>query len=134
MDTLKYNIVPKQAITERVINMVAIDLKPITMVEGEGFVDLLHNLEPGYKLPSRKHVTKMIQKKHESVIEKPQTKINKEAKSISLTTDIWSSIATEEAYITIAAHYVSPEWQLLSCILETPGMPEQHTCQNIADS
>ena len=28
--------------------MIALDLKPIRMVEGEGFVNLLHYLEPGY--------------------------------------------------------------------------------------
>ena len=44
--------------------MIALDLKPVCMVEGKGFVDLLHYLEPGYKVPSRKHVTMMIQKKH----------------------------------------------------------------------
>lgn len=120
------------AITERITNMIALDLKPIRMVEGEGFCELLHYLEPGYKIPCRKHVTKMILKKHESVREKLQSKLNKEATSISLTTDIWSSAATE-AYITVSAHYISPEWNLLSCVLETPGMPERHTGQNIAD-
>ena len=74
----------------------------------------------------------IIQKKHKSVKEKLQRKLDKEATSISLTTDIWSSAATE-AYITVSAHYISPEWHLLSCVLETPGMPERHTGQNIAD-
>ena len=102
------------------------------MVEGDGFVELLHYLEPGYKVPSRKHVTKMIQKKHASIREKLQAKLDKEATLISLTTDIWISAATE-AYITVSAHYISPEWQLLSCVSEIPGMSERHTGQNIAD-
>ena len=109
--------------------MVALDLKPIRMVEG--FLKLLHYLEPRYKVLSRKHVTKMIQNKHKSVREKLQTKL-KEANSISLTTDIWSSAATE-VYITVTAHYISPEWQLYFCVLETPDMPERYTGQNIAD-
>ena len=50
--------------------MIALDLKPIQTVEGNGFVELLHYLEPGYKVPSRKHVTKMIQEKHASIREK----------------------------------------------------------------
>ena len=112
--------------------MVALDLKPIRMVESEGFVNLLHYLEPGYKIPSRKHVTMMIQRQHKSVKEKLLTKLDKDAISVSLTTDIWSSAATE-AYITCSAHYITLEWQLLSCVLETPGMPERHTGQNIAD-
>ena len=46
------------AITERLVNMVALDLKPIHMVEEKGFLKLLYYLEPGYKVPSRKHVLK----------------------------------------------------------------------------
>ena len=103
--------------------MIALDLAPIWTMEGDGFVELLHCLGPGYKVPSRKHITKMIQKKHASIREKLQATLDKEATSISLTTDIWTSAATE-AYITVSAHYISPEWQLLSCVLETPGMPE----------
>ena len=93
------------AITERVVNLIALDLKLIWMVEGDGFVELLHYLEPGYKLPSRKHVTKMIQKKHvhASIREKLQAKLDKEAALISLTTDIWTSAAIE-AYITVYGH------------------------------
>ena len=101
-------------------------------MEGNEFVKLLHYLEPGYMVPSRKHVTKMIQKKHASIREKLQAKLDKEAILISLTTNIWTSAATE-AYITVSAHYISPEWKLLSCVLETPGIPERHTGQNIAD-
>ena len=52
------------AITELIICMIALDLKLIHMVEGEGFLELLHYLEPGYKVPCRKFVTKMVCKKH----------------------------------------------------------------------
>ena len=49
----------------------------------------------------------MIQNKHKSVKEKLQTKLE-EANSISLSTDIRSSAATE-AYITVTVHYISSE-------------------------
>ena len=75
-------------------------------MEGEDFVELLYYVKPGYKVPSRKHVTKIIQKKHESIREKLQAKLDKEATSISLTTDMWSSAATE-VYVTVSAHYIS---------------------------
>ena len=87
------------AITERVVNMIALDLKPICMVKGEGFVSLHHYLKPGYKISSRKHVTMMIQRQHKSVKEKP-LKIEKDSTSASLITDIWSHDVTE-AYGTL---------------------------------
>ena len=47
-------------ITDRIANMIALDMKPIRMVEDEGFHSLLAFLEPGYKIPSRKHFSKLI--------------------------------------------------------------------------
>ena len=112
--------------------MMAIDLKPICMVEGEGFLKLMDYLEPNYKVPSRKFVTGVIHKKQKAAKEKLQDKLETEASSIALMTDNWTSSATE-AYITVSAHYILTQWKMISCVLETPAIPERHTGQNIAD-
>ena len=99
------------------------------MVEGDGFVELLHYLEPGCKVPSRKHVTKMIQK-HVSIREKLQAKLDKEATSISLTTDIWTSAGTEATLLSLHTIFL----QNGSCFLvfkkpryaRTTHWPKQH--------
>jgi len=49
-------------ITEKNVTMIAIDLKPIHLVKGEGFLKLMNCLEPDYKVPCRKFITDM---KHE---------------------------------------------------------------------
>ena len=46
-------------ITDRISNM-----RPIQMVEGEGFRELLSYFEPGYTIPSRKYFSSNIQHKH----------------------------------------------------------------------
>jgi len=75
----------------------------------------------------------VIHKKHEGAKEKLQKKLLEiEANSIAITTGIWTSIATE-AYITVSAHYISTDREMISCVLETPDMPERHTGENIAD-
>ena len=43
-----------KSITDRVSQMIVQDLRPIRLVECEGFRNLLSYLEPGYTLPSRK--------------------------------------------------------------------------------
>ena len=55
-----------------------------------------------------------------------------EAKFITLTTDIWTSIATE-SYITVTAHYIDDNWELQAFVLETMPFPDRHTGINIAD-
>ena len=52
--------------------------------------------------------------------------------SVSLTTDIWTSMANE-AYITISAHWISPSWEVISCVLETKEFPDSHTGVAIAE-
>ena len=52
--------------------------------------------------------------------------------SVALTTDIWTSMATE-AYMTVAAHYIDPNWKLQNFVLETLLFPERHTAVNIAE-
>ncbi len=55
------------------------------------------------------------------------------AKRIALTTDIlWTSQQTK-AFITVTAHYISPEWVLKSAVLDTVRMVKSHTTDNIAE-
>lgn len=44
----------KQAIDEAVVNMIFTDCQLLSLVEDEGFRELLQLLEPSYVLPSRK--------------------------------------------------------------------------------
>ena len=99
------------------------------MVEGEGFLKLMNCLELGYKVPCRKFITGMIHQRYQIAKEKLLDKLDKEANLIAITTDIWTSSATE-AYI-LSRLIISP--QNGTCVLETPDMPERHTGQNIAE-
>ena len=121
-----------KAITERIADMIALDLRPIRMVEGKGFLEVLALLEPGYKVPSRKHFTKIIHQKHDVAQVKLRETIAEEADKVALTTDIWTSSATE-AYMTATLHYISPSWDLRSFVLATTAFPERHTGAAIAE-
>ena len=54
----------------------------------------------------------------------------KESSHIALTTDIWTSVATQ-AYITVTAHFVSSNWKLRTYLLQTMTFPESHTAKEI---
>ena len=40
--------------------MIALDLQPFSIVEDVGFVRLIQQLEPPYKLPSRRYITESV--------------------------------------------------------------------------
>ena len=102
------------------------------MVEGEGFRELLSCLEPGYTIPNRKYFSSNIQHKHVLGKQKLKLKMEKEAQSVALTTDIWTSVAVE-AYMTVTAHYIDPNWVMQAFVFETFAFPERHTGVTIGE-
>ena len=56
------------------------------------------------------HMAKCVTEKYE-VAKSTLAEMLKEPTNIALSTDIWTSIATQ-AYITVAAHFISPDWEL----------------------
>ena len=93
------------------------------MVEGEEFRGLISYLEPGYTIPSRKHFSSTIQHKHALGKEKLKLKMKEEAQSVALATDIWTSVAVE-AYMTVTAHYIDPNWVMQAFALEYETNPD----------
>ena len=57
---LQQTFVKAKAITCAIGMMVAVDLKPYTIVENEGFKELLRILEPQYLIISRKELTETV--------------------------------------------------------------------------
>ena len=51
-------------ITELIALMVAKDLRPAAVVDGEGFKRLLFYLEPGYVIPSSVHIMDVVRRKY----------------------------------------------------------------------
>ena len=117
-------------IDELVSDFIAKDLRPIAIVDGPGFKNLVHFLEPGYKVPSRTHVMSTLRKKYDAL--KKELVVPISSHYLAITTDIWTSRATE-AYITITAHYIDDDSKLISNVLTTEAMPERHTGVNFAE-
>ena len=57
---LEKGSVKAKAITNAIGRMVAIDLRPYSVVENEGFRELLRLLEPRYSIVSRKELTSVV--------------------------------------------------------------------------
>ena len=118
-------------ITEKLVSMIVLDIRPIRTVECKGLRALMSYLEPGYVMPSRKTIKTIIRHKHE-LGKKELAKILEGVASVSFSTDIWTSLATE-AYISVSVHYVSTSWECVCFILETKAFPGSHTGETISE-
>ncbi len=52
-----------QQITNKLADMIAVDMLPISVVEGTGFRALMAVVEPGYVVPGRKHITSRLEER-----------------------------------------------------------------------
>uniref|UniRef100_A0A1X7UQS2 Uncharacterized protein n=1 Tax=Amphimedon queenslandica TaxID=400682 RepID=A0A1X7UQS2_AMPQE len=111
--------------------MVARDLMPLSIVEGEGFKRLMNYIELGYTVPSYTHVTIVCCQMYSELKEKLILQIAS-CMYVALTTVIWTS-AVVQGYIILTAHYITDLLELCSKVLLTKEIPECHTGQNMSD-
>lgn len=112
----------------------ALDAEPFSIVEREGFSQLIKHLAPNYPLPRR---TYFENKALPELYEKLKHFILQDLKLaayISFTTDIWTSSINNESFISLTAHFIDgTEMKQRICTLNCKHFPESHTGINISD-
>ncbi|XP_041835331.1 zinc finger BED domain-containing protein 4-like [Melanotaenia boesemani] len=121
----------KQALDEAVINMIIKDCQPLTLVENEGFRELMQLVAPSYVLPSRKTVKDFVDQKYEEEKEKTKKDLQS-AVAVTLTADMWPSI-NMEPYLAVTCHYVDKDsHEFRTSVLGVQHFPQKHTAENMA--
>lgn len=121
----------KKEIDELIIEWIVKDMMPLSAVESKTFKKLIHRLDPKYELPSRREVGRtLLPDLYNREVERVRKELEK-ANHVALTTDLWTSRQTK-GYITVTAHFISPEWVLKSAVLDTVCIAGSHTAENIA--
>ena len=119
-------------IDQLLVGIVVKDIRLLRIVEGEGMKAFVKYLEPGYELPSRKRIIKLLRTQYEKAVPILKAKIL-DSNGVALTSDVWTS-NTMEVYISVTAHFISADWEMRSCVLQTKHFPERHTGQNISEA
>ena len=118
-------------ITLKIAEFVARDMRPIAIVEGAGFKNLIDALEPAYAVPSRKHVMMVLHGLYDDVKAHLLAELDS-VEHVALTTDHWTSRAVD-SYLGLTAHFVNQHWELVTRVLQTREVKERHTSANVAD-
>lgn len=121
----------KKQIDRLLVEMIALDLQPLSIVENKGFKRLMKFIDPRYELPSRRSITRrLIPERCTTERERVKAELAM-VEDVSLTTDIWTSSATQ-GFITVTIHYLNQLWILESTVLETKCIEGDHTSEVIA--
>ncbi|XP_070402868.1 E3 SUMO-protein ligase ZBED1-like [Nothobranchius furzeri] len=118
-------------LNKRILKLIVKDMRPLSLVEGDAFIDMVEYACPGFKCPSRWWFTNQLEKTYEDTLENLKKNIKKRSSKVTLTTDAWTSIATE-AYLGVTCHYIDDNWEMVSFVLCTKPLEERHTADNIA--
>lgn len=80
-------------IHQKIMKMIAIDNQPFTIVEDQGFIELLAHLQPKYMIPSRRYFSEvMLPKAYEDVKSQISAELDPQnAPHLSFTSDVWTS-------------------------------------------
>lgn len=119
----------QELVSNCIANFIAKDMMAISVIEGNGFIEMMSTIVPGYKVPSRSAIKKRI----ETIYQLEQRRVKKMIDNlsyVSLTTDCWSSRSIE-SYYTVTAHGIDSNWNFNSFVLCTSVMTERHTGENL---
>ena len=117
-------------LTEAITDFIVKDMRPISTVDGEGFVNLMGIAEPCYNVPCRKTIMSFIDQRF--LFMKTHIKSQLEKQSyLSLTTDMWTS-RSGDGYISLTAHYITADFEMKHNNLTTCHLPGTHDHTNIA--
>ena len=119
-------------ITLAIAKYIAIDLRPLNSVNDKGFNELIQTLEPRYQMTGRTHITEKILPDKYREIKREVKDALKSATFIGLTTDGWTSRATQ-SFITVTASVIDEDWKSKLYVLSTTELPESHTAENLSN-
>lgn len=128
---LPLNSKRNKELTKGLIKFIVKDLRPLSLVEGEGFLEFLDLGIPEYNAPSRRTISRLID--HAALLERDNfKKYLSNISYISLTIDFWTS-NSNNSYLGVTCHFID-NWSIHSRVLEVIEVPESHTSINIVSN
>lgn len=113
--------------TTAIVYMICKDFQPISIVEDEGFKHLIVTAVPQYKIPSRKTISTLLDKKYDLMVSVFKEKI--QDKTFTITADIWTDMQTR-SYLGVTIHF-SEEGRIHSGTLGVIELDDKHTSEYI---
>ena len=89
-----------------ILDWIVDSTRPLSIAGDRGFVALMKFVEPAFPFPSRTHFSSLLRKRHEiGIADLKKLLENEGVCGIALTTDGWTSMATQ-SYVTYTAHFI----------------------------
>ncbi|XP_077511871.1 zinc finger BED domain-containing protein 4-like [Amblyomma americanum] len=106
-----------------------------TTIESRGFKELMHDMQPLYKVPSRTTFSRTITPDlHRDTVIAVKHRIHADlqegVQSLSFTSDMWTS-RSNQSYVSLACHYLTSKFEFQAFTLGNQHMIDSRTACNI---
>ncbi|XP_061129317.1 zinc finger BED domain-containing protein 4-like [Syngnathus typhle] len=124
-----------KGITHKIMEFIALDDQPFSIVEDVGFRRLIDHIEPRYAMPSRRHFSDVCLPELFNIV---ATHVHKllasDITAISFTTDIWSSDVSLTSMLSLTAQWIDKDFKLQKILLHSQEFRGSHTAAAISDA
>ncbi|KAL4096990.1 hypothetical protein QTP88_021842 [Uroleucon formosanum] len=129
----KMTVDSKKKIDGALLKLFTKDYQPFRVVEDEGFKEFVKLLNPNYILPDRHSISKTyIPALYEKCVVEMKELVEKEAQSVCMTTDCWTS-RNNESFMAITIHFIDSNFSLRSVLLGCFEFNDHHTGVNLSE-
>ncbi|MEW8548465.1 MAG: hypothetical protein AB2693_33600, partial [Candidatus Thiodiazotropha sp.] len=119
-------------VTDKIARFIIKDLRPYSIVDSPEFREMINCLDPRYVVPNRKVFSETVVPNMYNSTKHLVKQSLKGAVQVALTTDGWSSRASE-SYMTVTSSHITPDWEIQNFVLQTRVLPESHTGEHVAE-
>ena len=119
-------------LTNGVAEFITRDLRPVSVVDGVGFLHLMELAEPRYSIPCRRTMMGVIDSKYVEAKRCIHGLVSQQD-HLSLTIDMWTSRAGD-GYYSLTAHFMSPSFSMEHKTLQCHNMPGTRDHTHIAEA
>jgi hypothetical protein len=131
-DVSSYPPLDQEKYREKIAQVIVKNSYPFAFVEHDGIEDLHCFLHPHVKGISRNTAKSDVLKLYRKEKENLKCYLRSIPGKICLTSDLWSSINTDQ-YMVLTAHFVNRRWELEKKVLAFFHFPPPHTGVNLAE-
>ncbi|XP_051811092.1 zinc finger BED domain-containing protein 4-like [Acanthochromis polyacanthus] len=121
-------------INKKIIEFIALDNQPFSVVEDAGFRRLMMHLEPRYAMPSRRFFSDVALPELQCSVSNHVEKLLANAAHISFTSDIWTSSVSPVSMLSLTAQWIDEDFTLKKAVLHSQECSGSHTAASIASA
>lgn len=110
---------PRQVlISEAIAKMIVHDLQPVSMVENQGFRELLQLIEPRYTPEAQHYIQSQLLPAYAYQAQLAIRQALASAQALSLSLDLWKGFSGgTSGYLGVTCHFLTSDWQMHSALL-----------------